>query len=65
MLRYFFDRYKDNERITGTRVLYDEVRAVPVVDIAEAAVEDSPENWTRAVKAATLSALVAWFISSS
>lgn len=51
---YFYGRDKDNPRIAESRKYREATAAIPVVDVAAARVEKTPEEWAAAVKAAAL-----------
>ncbi len=54
VLFYFYDRYKDNERIKKTREYRQKNAAMEVSEIAAEAADAPTEGWTEAVKNAAL-----------
>ena len=54
VMYYFYERYRDNERIAAARKYREETRAIEVSDIAAEKVERSAADWTGQVKAAAL-----------
>ena len=48
---YFYDRYKDNEAISASRLYREKTAAIEVSDIAADMVEKSAAEWTALVKA--------------